>query len=92
MWPFEDISESTASLATEGLFEKIAAGKITVRRDTQIARLVGGPAVELSDGGQIIGDIVLCTTVFRHDMPFLGAEVTQQVTDANGDCRPRSRA
>jgi dimethylaniline monooxygenase (N-oxide forming) len=85
--PFEDIADSTASLATEGFFEKVAAGKITVCRDREVTRLLADRAVELSDGERISADIVLCATGFRQEVPFLAPELAQQIIDANGDFR-----
>jgi dimethylaniline monooxygenase (N-oxide forming) len=85
--PFEDIAQSTASLATEGFYEKVAARKIIVCRDTEISRLLSGPAVQLSTGETARADIVLCATGFRQQVPFLTPDVSRQITDANGDFR-----
>jgi dimethylaniline monooxygenase (N-oxide forming) len=85
--PFEAIADSTASLATEGFLEKVAAGEITVRRDTEIGRLLDGPALELRNEQRIPADIVLCATGFSQEIPFLPPEVVRQIVDANGDFR-----
>jgi dimethylaniline monooxygenase (N-oxide forming) len=85
--PFEEIAESTASLVTEGFYEKVAARKIIVCRDTEITRLLGGRAAKLSTGELVCADIVLCATGFRQQVPFLTPDVTQRIADANGDFR-----
>jgi dimethylaniline monooxygenase (N-oxide forming) len=85
--PFEEIAESTASLATEGFYEKVADRKIIVCRGIEITRLLGGPAVRLSSGEIVGAEVVLCATGFRQEVPFLAPDVTQQLTDANGDFR-----
>lgn len=85
--PFEDIAQSTASLVTEGFYEKVAAGQIEVHRDTEITGLLDGPAVELSTGIRKRADIVLCATGFRQHVPFFDQVVQQQLTDENGNFR-----
>jgi dimethylaniline monooxygenase (N-oxide forming) len=84
---FEDIAQSTASLVTDGFFDKVAAGRIVVHRDTEITRLLSDPAVELSNGTQLPADIALCATGFRHTVPFLDQSVQQQLTDERGNFR-----
>ncbi|OBB98661.1 NAD(P)/FAD-dependent oxidoreductase [Mycobacterium sp. 852002-40037_SCH5390672] len=85
--PFEDIAQSTAGLVTEGFYEKVAAGQIVMHRDTEITRLVDGPAVELSTGLREYADIVLCATGFRQHVPFFDKVVQQQLTDEHGNFR-----
>lgn len=85
--PFEEIAQSSASLVTEGFYEKVAAGQIIVERDTEITRLLVGPAVALSTGLRAQADIVLCATGFRQRIPFLDPVVEQQLTDEHGDFR-----
>jgi dimethylaniline monooxygenase (N-oxide forming) len=84
---FEEIAQSTASLVTKGLYEKVAAGHIVVYRDTEIRRLLGDPAAELSTGTRLRADIALCATGFRQHTPFLDQVVQQQLTDEHGDFR-----
>jgi cation diffusion facilitator CzcD-associated flavoprotein CzcO len=85
--PFEDIAQSTASLVTEGFYEKVASGQIAMHRDTEITRLLDGPAIELSTGTRARADIVLCATGFRQHVPFLDQVVQRQLTDDNGNFR-----
>ena len=84
---FEQIAQSTASLVTKGLYEKVAAGHIVVYRDTEITRLLGDPAAELSTGTRLRADIALCATGFRQHTPFLDQVVQQQLTDEQGNFR-----
>jgi dimethylaniline monooxygenase (N-oxide forming) len=84
---FEEIAQSTASLATEGFYEKVAAGQIVVHRDTEIAGLHSDRAVELSTRSRLRADIVLCATGFRQHVPFLDQVVQQQLTDERGNFR-----
>lgn len=84
---FEDIAQSTASLVTKGFYEKARTGEIVVRRDTEIMRLLGEPAVELADGGRMPADIVLCATGFRQQVPFVSEAVQRQLTDEHGNFR-----
>jgi hypothetical protein len=72
--PFEDIARSTVSLATGRFFAKVRRGRISVRRDAEVTRLLadgGRPLAELSDGGRVPADLVLCGTGFRQGVPFL---------------------
>ncbi|WP_433803335.1 flavin-containing monooxygenase [Actinomycetospora sp. CA-084318] len=80
----EAIARSTVSLVTEGFYEKVAAGEIVVRRDTQIARLEAGRAV-LTDGSSIPADVVVCGTGFHQRVPFLSEELQARITDDRGN-------
>lgn len=84
---FKDIAQSTASLVTEGFYEKVASGQIVVHRDTAITGLLDGPAVELSDGWRLDADLVVCATGFHQHVPFLDQAVHHQLTDAHGNFR-----
>lgn len=84
---FEDIAQSTASLVTDGFYEKVAAGRIVVHRDTEITRLTSEPGVELSTDTRIPADIVLCANGFRQEVPFLDPSVHQRLTDERGNFR-----
>jgi cation diffusion facilitator CzcD-associated flavoprotein CzcO len=83
----EDIVKGAIGLATEGFFEGVADGTITVRRDTTITRLLGGdsPRAELSDGTVLPADLIVCATGFRQGVPFLPAEVQRAVLDERGN-------
>jgi cation diffusion facilitator CzcD-associated flavoprotein CzcO len=85
---FSDIVRNTVSLATDGFFERVVAGRITVHRDRTVSRLLavdGAPHVELSDGTLVHADLVVCATGFRQAVPFLDAPVRAKLTDVNGN-------
>ena len=84
----EDIVRGAIGLATEGFFEGVAAGSITVRRDRVITRLFardGTPHAELSDGTKLPADLVVCATGFTQGVPFLPADVRDRVLDERGN-------
>lgn len=84
----EDIVRGAIGLATEGFFEGVAAGTITVRRDRTIARLLardGVPCAELSDGTVLPADLVVCATGFTQGVPFLPADVQARLLDERGN-------
>ena len=85
---FSDIARSTVSLVTEGFYEGVADGSITVKRDTVVTRfgeVDGQPVAELSTGETIPADVVLAATGWTQDIPFLPAEVVDRLVDENGD-------
>ncbi|HEY1823977.1 MAG TPA: NAD(P)/FAD-dependent oxidoreductase [Trebonia sp.] len=84
----EDIVRGAIGLATEGFFEGVAAGRITVHPDTTITRLLnddGVPAAELSDGSRLPADLIVCATGFTQGVPFLPADVTGRLLDERGN-------
>ncbi|HEY0496204.1 MAG TPA: NAD(P)/FAD-dependent oxidoreductase [Kutzneria sp.] len=86
----EDIVKGAIGLVTEGFFEGVADGTITVRRNTTISRLftrAGSPMAELQDGTALPADLVVCATGFRQGVPFLPAEVQQELFDERGNFR-----
>ncbi|AVH23097.1 flavin-containing monooxygenase [Nocardia cyriacigeorgica] len=86
----DTIADQSVSVATEGFFEQVAEGRITVRRETTIAELHAGPtgpAAILSDGERIPADIVVCATGFQQRVPFLTPYIQRQLTDDNGNFR-----
>jgi dimethylaniline monooxygenase (N-oxide forming) len=87
---FEDIARSTVSTTTDRFFAKVRDGRIAVRRDTEVARLLadddgGRPLAELDDGTRVPADLVLCGTGFRQRVPFLDDELQGRITDEHGD-------
>lgn len=85
---FGDIGKSTASLATEGFFEDVESGAITVKRDTVINRFLeknGRPWAELAGGDLLPADVVLTATGWNQEIPFLPRQVMDQLVDENGD-------
>jgi len=84
----EDIVRGAIGLASEGFFEGVEDGSITVRRDRTITRLFAGdngPAAELSDGTKLSADLVLCATGFTQAVPFLPEDTQRQVFDERGN-------
>ncbi|WP_330229684.1 NAD(P)/FAD-dependent oxidoreductase [Nocardia sp. NBC_00508] len=88
---FEEIAESTISLATEGFSEQVANGRIVMHRDTTITEMGGGPkstsAVRLSTGQVLQADVVICATGFHQRVPFLTPYVQRRLTDEHGNFR-----
>lgn len=85
---FSDIAKSTVSLATEGFFDGVADGTITVHRDTVISRFLekdGAPHAELANGQVIRADVVIAATGWTQDIPFLPQSVMDRLLDLNGD-------
>ncbi|MFE7439638.1 flavin-containing monooxygenase [Streptomyces chartreusis] len=84
----EDIVKGPIGLGTEGFFEGVADGTITVRRDRTIARLLADgnrSCAELSDGTVLPADLVICATGFRQGVPFLDEEVQRRLLDDRGN-------
>ena len=84
----EDIVRGAIGLATEGFFEGVAAGRITVRANRTITRLLdddGAPAAQLDDGTRLPADLIVCATGFTQGVPFLPADVTSRVLDERGN-------
>jgi flavin-binding monooxygenase-like protein len=83
----EDIVRGAIGLATEGFFEGVTAGAITVHRDRTITRLLadGRPYAELSDGTRLPADLVVCATGFTQGVPFLPETIQSRVLDERGN-------
>ena len=84
----EDIVRGAIGLATEGFFEGVAAGRITVHPSAAIVRLLGDdgvPAAELDDGTRLRADLIVCATGFTQGVPFLPGDVTARVLDERGN-------
>ncbi|WP_194814268.1 NAD(P)/FAD-dependent oxidoreductase [Nocardia sp. XZ_19_385] len=87
---FEEIAQSTFSLATEGFYEQVRDGRIFVARDSSITEMFGtpqGPAVQLDTGEHLPADIVVCATGFQQRVPFLTPYIQRQLTDDDGNFR-----
>ena len=85
---FEDIARSTVSLATDGFYELVADGEITVARDTTIVRFLekdGEPFAELTDGSTVPADLVICGTGFVQHVPFFDDATLRRLTDDKGN-------
>lgn len=84
----EHIIQGAIGLGTEGFFEAVDAGAITVRRDRTITRLfaeAGRPFAELDDGTKLPADLVVCATGFTQGVPFLAEDVQHQLLDERGN-------
>lgn len=84
--PLETIARSTVSLVTDGFYEKIAAGELSVKKNAVIDQLLPGKAI-LSSGEVVPADVVICGTGWHQQVPFLAPEVMQRVTDTRGNFR-----
>jgi len=86
---FADIARSTVSLATDGFFEQVADGAITVHRDAEITRLGadedGAPVAVLDDGTALRADLVVCGTGFHQRVPFLDDDLQARLLDSRGN-------
>lgn len=88
--PFESIARSTVSLVTDGFFENVVAGKIKVKKNTEIRKLSvrpDGNYAELATGETIRTDLVVCGTGWHQRASFLSPDVMKKVTDAQGNFR-----
>jgi hypothetical protein len=86
----ENIVRGAIGLVTDGFYEQVGAGKITVRRDRVIKRLLekdGAPHAELSDGSVLRADTVVCATGYRQSIPFLSSDVHDRLVDQRGNYR-----
>jgi hypothetical protein len=84
--PLETIARSTVSLVSDGFYDKVAAGQLTVKKGASITALSPGKAL-LSNGETVPADIVVCGTGWQQRVPFLGDALMQRVTDARGNFR-----
>ncbi|MDO8862026.1 NAD(P)/FAD-dependent oxidoreductase [Haliea sp. E1-2-M8] len=84
--PLETIARSTVSLVTDGFYEKIESGVISIRKSAEITRLEPGKAI-LDSGETLPADVVICGTGWRQVCPFLDEAIMQKVTDRDGNFR-----
>jgi cation diffusion facilitator CzcD-associated flavoprotein CzcO len=84
--PLASIARSTVSLVTDGFYEKLAAGRLAVKKSASVTRLLEGRA-ELSTGETVPADIVICGTGWEQRVPFLDPATRARVTDARGNFR-----
>ena len=82
--PFETITRSTVSLASDGFFDKVREGIISVKRDCEIVEM-GDRSVTLSTGETLPADLVICGTGFHQRVGFLDEDVISRVTDDRGN-------
>ena len=85
---FERIGRSTVSLTTDGFYEKVHRGELTVVRDNHVVRLLerdGRPMAELSNGTTLPADVVICATGWLQGVPFLDDALQNRLTDERGN-------
>jgi cation diffusion facilitator CzcD-associated flavoprotein CzcO len=80
----ETITRSTVSLASDGFFDKVKSGQITVKRECEIVSMAAGQ-VTLSTGETIPADYVICGTGFHQRVPFLDDAILERITDDRGN-------
>jgi cation diffusion facilitator CzcD-associated flavoprotein CzcO len=86
----ENIVRGAIGLVTDGFYEQVAAGAITVRRDRVIKRLLekdGTPHAELSDGTVLRADTIVCATGYRQGIGFLSPDLHARLVDERGNYR-----
>ncbi|PWN35407.1 FAD/NAD(P)-binding domain-containing protein [Meira miltonrushii] len=88
---FETVAQSTISLSTEGLYDKVRQGRLTIKRDNYIVKLAPSPydpkqwGAYLSSGSFVPADLILCGTGFHQKPPaFLPDEIAEQLLDKRG--------
>lgn len=87
---FEKIARSTVSLATDGFYDMVGAGKINVQRDTRIDRLViedGKRFAILANGTRLPADLIICGTGWHQEIPFLDEATKNKIMDDKGNFR-----
>ena len=84
--PLETIARSTVSLVTDGFYESVRDGRLTVKKTSVITRLRPGQA-ELSTGEVLPADIIICGTGWQQVVPFFEDDVRSRVTDVRGNFR-----
>ncbi len=84
----QDIVRTAIGLVSDGFFERVGDGRIRVRRDQTVKRLLekdGAPYAELADGTLLRADLVVCGTGYRQELPFLEPELQSRLKDERGN-------
>lgn len=85
---FHDIATGSASLTTDGFFERIHSGTIGIAANTTIDRLTvtaGRREAHLSNGQVVPADLIVCATGFRQTVPFFSANIQKRLIDGDGN-------
>lgn len=85
---FAEIARANVSLTTDGFFEQVADGAITVHRDAEIARFEvedDQPVAVLDTGARVPADLVVCGTGFHQRVPFLDETLVKRLQDGRGN-------
>ncbi len=88
--PFETIARSTVSLVSDNFYESIAKGKMAVKKNAVVSRIVSSAAqsfAELSTGDRIPTDIIICGTGWTQSVPFFTSALNAKILDAQGNFR-----
>jgi cation diffusion facilitator CzcD-associated flavoprotein CzcO len=84
----DDIVRTAIGLVSDGFYEQVGAGRITVHRDRVVKRLLeknGLPWAELDDGTMLRADLVVCGTGYQQGIPFLPPAVEARLKDSRGN-------
>lgn len=84
--PLETIARSTVSLSTDGFYEAVADGNISIQKNTEIIALRPGEA-ELANGETLPADMIVAGTGWHQRVPFFKPELSAKVTDTEGNFR-----
>ncbi|TCK27517.1 flavin-containing monooxygenase [Pseudonocardia endophytica] len=85
---FRDIVRGAIGLSTDGFYDRVAAGDITVRRERTVARLLekdGHPHAELDDGSVVRADLLVAATGYTQGVPFLDDLTQARIRDERGN-------
>lgn len=82
--PFDTIADSTVSLVTDGFYEAVDDGSISVRNDMIIERLEPNKVL-LADKSEIPASLIVCGTGFHQRASFLPQYISSKLVDSNGD-------
>lgn len=88
--PFEKIGCSTISLSTDGFYESVASGKLKVKKNTAVSRIVqieGQSFAELDTGERILVDTIICGTGWTQSVPFFSKSLNEKIVDNRGNFR-----
>lgn len=78
----EQMVNCQLSLATDGFYDAVRAGRIQAHRSG--IRALHAGAVELENGKRVRADVVVFATGFRQEVPFLDGSVRATVQDPMG--------
>lgn len=83
---FETIARSTVSMVSDGFYEAVGSGDITVHAGAEITQLRAGEAT-LSTGETVPADVIVAGTGWHQQVPFLPESVMSGVLDHEGNFR-----
>ena len=87
---FEAIARSTVSLSTDGFYKSVASGKLQVKKNTAVSRIIqieGQSFVELDTGELILVDMIICGTGWTQGVPFFFESLNEKIVDTHGNFR-----